>query len=265
MTRQAPPVPPRSTLLIGALWALSICSAVQGAYLMPLPDHSPQMSSAMMATLLALPVLFFGAMSFWMSHSPFYHPALARFVDTRLGAHALEGFLVRLKPLLMFATTAVLQGLAGLWHGYTTGAAPGAYFVPGFMLSGGVGFALVHVVLRLRRVVGVYSTGTIREAGSLPAGAGPRRTSLRDALRAYWWTLIGVVLFPTAAVLAGELLDLAFEYFVLPFLAVALLAAWPHLSGRAPYSFWLVATGVWLVGGVLAFTLLELLHLLGLA
>jgi hypothetical protein len=55
-----------------------------------------------------------------------------------------------------------------------------------------------------------------------------------------------------------------FEYFALPFVAGALLAAWPHLSGRAPYSFWLVATGVWLGGGVLAIILLEIRHRLGL-
>jgi hypothetical protein len=40
VTRQAPALlPSRSTLLIAALWPLSIGSAVEGAYVIPLPHH----------------------------------------------------------------------------------------------------------------------------------------------------------------------------------------------------------------------------------
>jgi len=63
------------------------------------------------------------------------------------------------------------------------GPAAGAYAVPGFMLSGGVGFALVHLVLRLRRVVGVYPPGRSRKPPRLrlARGRGESRFPMRSA------------------------------------------------------------------------------------
>jgi hypothetical protein len=117
-----------------------------------------------------------------------------------------------------------------------------------FFLSGGVAFALAHAVLYFRKAVGVYPTWTTQQ----PMARVPERKPLREALRTYWWTLLGVALFPPIFFVGGELLHVPFEVFMLPFFAVAFLAGWPWFSGRAPYSFWLVACGVWLLGGILA-------------
>jgi hypothetical protein len=59
----------------------------------------------------------------------------------------------------------------------------------------------------------------------------------------------------------GTFLDIPFELFILPFIAVGFLAGWPHLSGKAPYSFWLVAMGLWLVGGISAVILMKLINM----
>jgi hypothetical protein len=212
----------------------------------------------MVVTLIVMPVLLSGATSFWMPHSPFYHPKLAQFIDARLGEHALEMFLVRLKPLLLFSVTAVLQGLIGLWRNHASGVGTGAYAMNGFLVSGGVGFALIHAVLYRRRRVGVFPTWTIAHPVSPLGGTPPERLTLRAALRAYWWTLIGLALFPTTVVIGAGVWHIPDEFFILPFFGVSILAGWPLLARRAPYSFWLVAMGVWLSGGIVAAMLSEL-------
>jgi hypothetical protein len=68
-----------------------------------------------------------------------------------------------------------------------------------------------------------------------------------------------VGLFP-ALFFAGERLGFPFDWVVLPFLAVCFLAGWPYLSGRATYTFWVVAMVVFFAGGVLAILLLHLLR-----
>jgi hypothetical protein len=47
-----------------------------------------------------------------------------------------ESFQVRLRPLLLFALAAMLQSLVGLWRCYTRDAAPGAFVMYAFFLSG---------------------------------------------------------------------------------------------------------------------------------
>lgn len=229
---------------------------------MPLSQYPQEMSSLMLVTLLLMPVLFFGATSFWAPHSMFYHPKLARFINSRYGANALECFLVRLKPLLMFGVVGVLEGLTGFWHSRSTGATQGAYAIHGFFFSGGVGFALAHVVLYFRKAVGVFRTWTIKQPVSPARGATPERKTLRDALRIYWWALIGLAVFPAIVFIGGEFLRIPFEFFILPFFGVCFLTGWPFLSGRAPFSFWLVAGGVWLLGGIFAVILLQLIRAL---
>jgi hypothetical protein len=108
-----------------------------------------------------------------------------------------------------------------------------------------------------RTAVGVYSEPSGRN--SLPSEAPPTqvRVPLGRALRLYWWALIGIALFPSAAFFGDEVLHIAFKYFILPFFAVTFLAAWPWFSGRAPYSFWLVAMVVYMLGGFLAVLLVQ--------
>jgi hypothetical protein len=232
-------------MLIAAIWVLVIWGAIAGAS-SPLPSEFPrQMTRAAMVTILVMPVLFFGVMSFWMPHSPFYHSTIARLVDARFGENAFSTFLVRLKPLLAFAVALAIQGARGLWTAKTGGESPGAYTIYGFFLSGSIGFAFAHAILYYRKAMGVYP--------SPPAvpGSPHQPLRLRDALRAYWWTLIGLAVFP-AALVFGDRYGVPFEYFALPFFAAGLLAGWPYLSGRAPFSFWIVAGGVWLAAGIAA-------------
>jgi hypothetical protein len=150
--------------------------------------------------------------------------------------------------MLVFALAPMVQSSIGLWHSYRAGASSGAYVVHAFFLSGGLAFALAHAVLYLRKAVGVYPTWTIEG----PRQAAPDRKTLPEALRAYWWALIGLAVFPSVFFIGGEFLRVPFEYFMLPFFAVGFLAGWPWFSGRAPYSFVLVAGGVWLIGGIVA-------------
>ena len=242
--------PTASGLAIAAIWLVAIWAAIGSAARTPaaLPAFPGSMSSLAVATVLALPVLVFGASAFWMRHSPFYHPKLARMIDARMGENAFESFLVRLRPMLVFAFAAALQALAGLWRGYTAGAPSFALLTDAFFLSAGLAFAAAHVVLYLRKAVGVYPTWTLKR----PLPAAPARQPLAEALRRYWWTLLGLGLFPALAFIGGEVMQVPFELFMLPFFAVGLLAAWPWLSGRAPYSFIFVAGGVWLLGGFAA-------------
>jgi hypothetical protein len=210
----------------------------------------------MLAIISVLPVLFFVAMALCgPRQSPFFHSKLAQWINARYGPHTFESFLVRLKPLLMFGTAGALQGVIGLWHGRHV--KPADDIASGFLLSAGVGFAVAHVILYLRRAVAVFPTWAIAQPVPKPA-----HKTLRDALRVYWWALIGVGIFPAIFVAGGELLGIPFEVFILPFFAVSFLAGWPHLSGRAPYSFWLVAMCVWLGGGIFAVVLLQLLRVM---
>jgi hypothetical protein len=215
-----------------------------------------EMTTATTVTILAMPVLFFGVMSFWMPHSPFYNASIARFIDARFGESAFSTFLVRLRPLLMFAVAAGIEGTWGLWQAVRSAEGSGAYTINGFFISGGIGFALVHAILYYRKAPGVYPPGI--KASSAPQRRQP--LPLRDALRTYWWTLIGLAAFPTGLFVLGELYKVPFEYFALPFFAVGLLAGWPYFSGRAPVSFCLVLGGVWFAAGIVAALIAQLMR-----
>lgn len=240
-------MPNRSTLVIAGIWVLTIWASIGGGTSLPLHSDFPrEMTMATTVTILLMPVLFFGVMSFWMPHSPFYSPIIARFVDARFGENSFSTFLVRLKPLLMFAVAAGVHGLFGIWQATRSELGSGAYTIYGFFISGGIGFALVHAVLYFRKATGVYPSPN-------PASSTPTRRQplpLREALRRYWWTLIGLGAFPTVLFVLGESYRVPFEYFALPFFAVGLLAGWPYFSGRAPFSFCLVLGAVWLTAGV---------------
>ena len=186
-------------------------------------------------------------MPFWARHSPFYHPILARYVDGRFGEGALASFLVRLRPLLLFAVAGVVQGGLGLFQATHANSPSGAYAISFFNTSCGIGFALAHQLFYLRRAVGVYPAERLTSEQRTVAPK-PDRKPLREAIRCYWKALIGIALFPTVA-LVGDVLHIPFYYLLLPFFAVCFLAAWPYLSGKAPYTFWVVGMFVYLAGG----------------
>jgi len=87
------------------------------------------------------------------------------------------------------------------------------------------------------------------------------RLSLGVALRRYWRYLLGVALFPSVAFPAVVLFHVPFTFFILPFIAVMLVACWPCAKKRAPYLFWITAMGVWGGAGAVGVWVTQLLRL----
>jgi hypothetical protein len=79
-----------------------------------------------------------------------------------------------------------------------------------------------------------------------------KRKPLPEALRAYWFYLIGIAVFPFLLVFGTEAYKIPFDYFIAPFFMFSVLAAWPCLSGKASYAFWIIAIISFMVGGMLA-------------
>ena len=145
-----------STALIAAIWTLAI-----GANLIGFAQGSRQefcsmpMPATMRLIVLAMPLIFFGVAALFMKRSPFISPWVASLIDERLGAGGSEAFMVRLKPLLLFSVAGLIGSAAMAKDCWQGGEGQVDMTMPGFLLSGSVAFALVHLVLRLRRVPGV--------------------------------------------------------------------------------------------------------------
>jgi hypothetical protein len=88
------------------------------------------------------------------------------------------------------------------------------------------------------------------------------RPSLSVALRRYWRNLIGIATFPAVSILGDRYLHLPPLVFIPIFIAVSLHALWPYLARRAPYSFWLVACGVYMGGAVFAVLVIGLISII---
>ena len=86
------------------------------------------------------------------------------------------------------------------------------------------------------------------------------RVALAEAVRIYWRSLAGVATFGPLLLVTDTFIEIPFWIVLFPFFLVMGLAMWPWLSGRAPYTFWVLALGVWMAGGfvgVLARTLIN--------
>ena len=146
----------KSTALIATIWTLAI-----GANLVGFAEGTRQevcsmpMPPAMRLIVLGMPLVFFGVAALFMKRSPFISPWIASLIDEKLGMGSSEAFMARLKPLLLFSTAGLI-GSAGMakdcWQG---GEGRLDWTMPGFLFSGSVAFALVHLILRWRRVPGV--------------------------------------------------------------------------------------------------------------
>jgi hypothetical protein len=247
--------PSASNLIIGGIWVAFIVSVAfsssPAAQSVPMP-----LSNGMALILLIMPIAFFGAMAFvGPAKSPFsLPPKFTSFISARCGEHAWESFLVRLKPLLLFGVTCLLGGAIGLWRTYQEGGPFEAYVFSGFWVSSAFAFAIAHTILYLRKAEGIYPSylhgeiSLVRPVEKLP---------LKQALRAYWWTLIGISALP-AIMVVGQVLP--FEFIIVLFFGVCFTAMWPVISGRAPYMFWLVAMGLYLMGGMVAAVVARLIR-----
>jgi len=171
----------RSTRVIAAIWIWTIGSTVFRLMHPSAHELAPQFPSDPTSTvvLVLLPLVFFGSTAFVARQSPFYVPSLARWVNSRFGAHAYESFLVRLRPLLLFAIPAILESAIGLQRSAKAGTPFGSEV---FFLSCGVSFAFAHVVLYLRKAVGVYPTWTMEGADPIASGNGGQVTATNEEI-----------------------------------------------------------------------------------
>ena len=146
----------KSTALTATIWTLAIGANLVGFAVgtrqevcsMPVPP-------AMQLIVLAMPLVFFGIAALFMKRSPFISPWIASLIDERLGVGSSEAFMVRLKPLLLFSTAGLIGSAAMAKQCWQGGEGRLDWTMPGFLFSGSVAFALVHLILRWRRVPGV--------------------------------------------------------------------------------------------------------------
>ncbi len=82
------------------------------------------------------------------------------------------------------------------------------------------------------------------------------KLSVPEALQRYWANLIGVAVFPFLFFIGAGIFHISFWILAPCFFGACGLAAWPYLTRRAPYTFWVIACAIWAAGGFVAFILL---------
>lgn len=144
------------TALIAAIWTLIIGVSVLGVV------HGARQEFCSMAVpleirliIVAMPFLFFGIAALFTKRSPFISPWIASLVDEKLGSGSTESFMTRLRPLLLLSVAGLI-GSAAIAKGCLQGGKDQIdWTMPGFLFSGSVALAIMHLILRWRRVPGV--------------------------------------------------------------------------------------------------------------
>jgi hypothetical protein len=143
-----------STLAIVGIWLAVLASSVL-QFMQPIEPTmcTAQFPFPVIVALMPFVVFGFGAMR--AKHSFFYSPWIAQIVDARYGAKSYERFLVRLKPMLLFAAgflaiaaTAMVQCGKSVTDLYEA-------MMPTFFVSCGAAFVLMHFLMRWRKLPGV--------------------------------------------------------------------------------------------------------------
>ena len=83
---------------------------------------------------------------------------------------------------------------------------------------------------------------------------------MAEAARIYWRSLAGVAILGPVLLVTSRFIEIPFWIVLVPFFVVMGLAMWPWLSGRAPYTFWILAVGVWVAGGLVGTLTLRLIN-----
>ncbi|AGU47402.1 putative transmembrane protein [Variovorax paradoxus B4] len=148
----------QSTAAIASIWCLTIVSNMLG--FVAAPDDmvcAMPMSSQMATLVVAMPLVFFVGMALFTKRSPFLSPWIAGLVDEKFGVGSCERFVVRLKPLLLFAAAGLLGAAATAASCWRSGAGDMDWTapLPLFLASGSIAFAIAHFVMRFRRVPGI--------------------------------------------------------------------------------------------------------------
>lgn len=144
----------KSTIAIVILWVYTIVGNIWAAFAPEQSNQAQFVSTKFPLIVQLLPIPFFAVMAFRAPHSPFFNVRIAEFVDSKFGLLAFESFLVRLKPLLLFGVSSLLNAAGEVMHCLQQGE-PMREGVNVFFLAGGVGFVLAHIILRSRAVRGV--------------------------------------------------------------------------------------------------------------
>jgi hypothetical protein len=141
--------------IMAGLWIWSIAVPLWGAFANQQAALGPPFPADALPLVIAMPIVVVCVVALFAKHSPFYVPMLAGWIDARAGEKSYESFLVRLRPLLMFAVSAFLSSGIALIRAAIVSAPPEAYVEPSFFLSGAIAFVLLHVILRRKGAIGV--------------------------------------------------------------------------------------------------------------
>lgn len=146
----------QSTAAIASIWCLTIVSNMLG-FVAPPSDTicSMPMSSEMAILVVAMPLVLFVGMALFTRRSPFLSPWIASLADEKFGIGSYERFMVRLRPLLLFAAAGLLGAAATAVSCWRSGAGNMNWTAPLFLASGSIAFAIAHFVMRFRRVPGI--------------------------------------------------------------------------------------------------------------
>ena len=80
----------RLDIFIAVLWIVGLAGAVQLAPDSVALQAGSTQSESMPTFVLLMPAAFFVAISFYAPYSFFYHPVLARWINTRLGVSEVD-------------------------------------------------------------------------------------------------------------------------------------------------------------------------------
>jgi len=141
----------RSAVIVLVIWVVALAGAINDG-LHPSGQRVEELMvyERMGIVLVAMPVVFFSAMSFWIKGYPFDVPVLHKWVNQKFGDRTFETFIRQLKPLLFFSTMAFVGSVLGLIQSYKSNAEAGAFFFHGFVLSMAVSFLIMRTILAWR-------------------------------------------------------------------------------------------------------------------
>jgi hypothetical protein len=134
-----------SSIAIGAVWLLFLFYSFRQGWGLPASPLAQQLQfDGFGRLMLLLPFVFFVLAAFFQRHKQFTWPVITRAVDARFGEGAFARFLIRLRPIALFALACFALGGTGLISTHLTTQATGAYVVSGFFLSGGLGLLTAY-------------------------------------------------------------------------------------------------------------------------
>jgi hypothetical protein len=144
------------TAAIFTIWVFVIASSLLGSMPGSMGTRcSPVFPDAMRFVVVLMPPVFFAGAALFIRSSPFVSPWIANRINEKFGAGEYERFIERLKPLLLFSATGLIGAVKLMFECGQAGASPIDWTMPGFLASGGLSFAILHGILRWRRIPGV--------------------------------------------------------------------------------------------------------------